>query len=71
MGMVLTSGVNKSQTILSQCLRRLVGVGAKDPGVAISPLLRKLGIAPIEAMAATARTRAFLKCMLMRFGGPT
>ena len=60
-GMDSTSGVNRLQTILNQCLRRLVGVGAKAPGVATAPLLRELGIAPIEAMAAAARTRAFLK----------
>jgi hypothetical protein len=48
--------------MINQCLRRLVGVGAKAPGVATAPLLRdELGIAPIEAMAATAMTRAFLK----------
>jgi hypothetical protein len=36
-------------------------VGAKARGVAIAPLLRELGIAPIKAMALAARTRAFLK----------
>ena len=36
-------------------------MGAKAPGVATAPLLRELGIAPIEAMGAAARTRAFLK----------
>jgi hypothetical protein len=56
-----TSNVNRLQTILNQCLRRLVGVGAKAPGVATTPLLRELGTSPIEATAATARTRAFLK----------
>jgi hypothetical protein len=56
-----TSGVNRLQTTLSQCLRRLVGVGAKAHGVATTPLLRGLGIAPTEAMAVAARTRAFLK----------
>jgi hypothetical protein len=53
--------VNRLQTILNQCLRRLVWVGAKAPGVATSPLLRELGITPIEAMTAAARNRAFLK----------
>jgi hypothetical protein len=36
-------------------------VGEKAPGVDTAPLLRELGIAPIEAMAAPARIRAFLK----------
>jgi hypothetical protein len=39
----------------------MVGVGAKAHGVATAPLLRELGIAPIEAAAPLARTRAFLK----------
>jgi hypothetical protein len=47
--------------MLNQGLRRLAGVGAKGPGVATSPQLWELGIAPIEATAAAARTRAFLK----------
>jgi hypothetical protein len=46
-GIDSSSGVNKLQTTLNQCLRRLVGMGAKAPGVATAPLLRELGIAPI------------------------
>jgi hypothetical protein len=60
-GMDSTSGANRLQTISSHCLRRLVGVGAKAPRVATAPLLRELGIAPIEGVAAAARTRSFLK----------
>jgi hypothetical protein len=60
-GMDSTSGVNRLQAILSQCLRRLVGMGAKAPRVATTPLLRDLGIAPIQVTAAAARTRVFLK----------
>jgi hypothetical protein len=60
-GMDSTSGVNRLQTMLNQCLRRLVGVGAKGPWVATTLLLRELGIASIKAVAAAARTRAFLK----------
>jgi hypothetical protein len=56
-----TSGVNTLQTTFNQCLLRLVWVGAKALGVATSPLLRWLGIAPIYATATTARTRAFFK----------
>jgi hypothetical protein len=36
-------------------------VGAKAHEVATTPLLRELGTAPIQAMATTARTRAFFK----------
>jgi hypothetical protein len=36
-------------------------IGAKPPGVATTPLLRELGIAPIEATVTTARTMAFVK----------
>jgi hypothetical protein len=46
-GMDTTSGVNRLQTLLNQYLRRLIGVGAKAHGVATTPLLRELGIAPI------------------------
>jgi hypothetical protein len=53
-----TSGANRSQPTLNQCLRRLVGVGGKANGVAIAPLMRGLRIAPIEATAVAARTRA-------------
>jgi hypothetical protein len=60
-GMDSTSGDSRLQTLLNQWLRRLVGVGAKAHGVATTPLLRELGISPVEAMAATAITRAFLK----------
>jgi hypothetical protein len=59
-GIDSTSGVNRLQIVLNQCLRRLVGVGAKAHGVATTPLLRELGIAHIEVMAETARNRAFL-----------
>jgi hypothetical protein len=42
-------------------MRRLYGVDIKAHGMATTPLLRELEIAPIEATATTARTRAFLK----------
>jgi hypothetical protein len=61
-GMDSTSGANRLKTLLNQCLRRLVWVaGAKAPGVATTPLLRELGIAPIEATAAAARIGRSLK----------
>jgi hypothetical protein len=56
-----TSGVNILYSLLNQCLRHLVGVGAKAPRVATTPLLRELGITPIEATATSAWTRAFIK----------
>jgi hypothetical protein len=56
-----TSGVNKLQILFNQRLKSLVGVGSKVHGVANTPLLRELGIAPMEATAATARSRAFLQ----------
>jgi hypothetical protein len=61
LGIDSTSGVNRLQTILNQRLRRLVGVGAKTHGVARAPLLQEPRIAPIEAMATSASTRAFLQ----------
>jgi len=60
-GMDRTSGANKLQTVLNQCLRCLIGVGKNSPGVATAPMMRELDIAPIEATAAAARARAFLK----------
>jgi hypothetical protein len=56
-----TSGANRLRTLSNQCFRRLVGVGANAHGVATTPLLRELGIAPIKATAAADGTRASLK----------
>jgi hypothetical protein len=64
-GVDLTSGVNRLQTILNQCLRRLVGVGEKAPWVVTTPLVWELGLAPIEAMAVAARSGAFLKAPIL------
>jgi hypothetical protein len=61
MGMETPSGANRLSTILIACLSRLVGVGTKAQGLAATPLFRELGIAPIEATAAAARTTVFLK----------
>jgi hypothetical protein len=60
-GVDTTSGANRLQTPLYQCLRRQVGVGAKAHGVATTPLLREREIAPINATATLARDGAFLK----------
>ena len=60
-GMNSSCGVNRAQTALNQAARRLIGVGRNAPGVACSPILRELGVAPIEAIAAGARARAFIK----------
>jgi hypothetical protein len=46
-GMDSISGVNRLQTALSLCLRRLVWVGAKAHGMATYPLLRDLELTPI------------------------
>lgn len=59
--MAPTSKVKKLQTLLNQVLRRLLGVGRYAPGIALAPIMRELGLAPIEAIAAASRTRAFLK----------
>jgi hypothetical protein len=69
-----TSGVNRlQQTIVNQRLRRLVAVGAKTPRVATAPLLRKLGIPPIEAMAegAIGLGRSLKRPPYKRSGAPT
>jgi ADP-ribose pyrophosphatase YjhB (NUDIX family) len=61
-GLILTPD---NLSLLTNCIKSMFeaprGVSAKAHGVARTSLLRELGIAPIEAMATTARTRAFLK----------
>jgi hypothetical protein len=61
MGMDTTSGANKLQILINQCLKRFVWVGAKDPRVATTPLLGKLATPPVKVTATSARTSAFLK----------
>lgn len=60
-GMSTACGINKLQTLLNRVLRRMLGVGRNAPGVAVAPILREFGIPPVEAIAASARARSYLK----------